>query len=73
MILTAVVWAIDSVVKQCTSNNAPSLTYMKLMQWKNVKLCLRSKDAFVINCVANLIEVKVLYVQQDLRYAISSY
>jgi hypothetical protein len=36
-------------------------------------LCLRSEDAFVINCVANLIEVKVLYVQQDLWYEISSY
>jgi hypothetical protein len=31
-------------------------------------LCLRSEDAFVITCVANLMEVKVLYVQQDLRY-----
>jgi hypothetical protein len=73
MILTAVVWAIDSVVKQSTGNNAPSLTYMKLMQWKNVKLCLRSEDAFVITCVANLMEVKVLYVQQDLPNEISSY
>jgi hypothetical protein len=36
-------------------------------------LCLRSEDAFVITCVANIIEVKVLYVQQDLRYDISSY
>jgi hypothetical protein len=35
--------------------------------------CLRSEDAFVITCVANLMEVKVLYVQQDLRYEISSY
>jgi hypothetical protein len=34
---------------------------------------LRSEDAFVITCVANLMEVKVLYVQQDLRYEISSY
>jgi hypothetical protein len=33
-------------------------------------LCLRSEDAFVITCVANLMEVKVLYVQQDLRYEI---
>jgi hypothetical protein len=32
-----------------------------------VMLCLRSEDAFVITCVANLMEVKVLYVQQDLR------
>jgi hypothetical protein len=36
-------------------------------------LCLRSEDAFVITCVANLMEVKVLYVQQDLRHEISSY
>jgi hypothetical protein len=36
-------------------------------------LCLRSEDAFVITCVANLMEVKVLYVQQDRRYEISSY
>jgi hypothetical protein len=36
-------------------------------------LCLRSEDALVITCVANVMEVKVLYVQQDLRYAISSY
>jgi hypothetical protein len=36
-------------------------------------LCLRSEDAFVITCVANLMEVKVFYVQQDLRYEISSY
>jgi hypothetical protein len=31
------------------------------------RLCLRSEDAFVITCVANLMEVKVLYIQQDLR------
>jgi hypothetical protein len=37
------------------------------------RLCLRSEDAFVIICVANLMEVKVLYVQQDLWYEISSY
>jgi hypothetical protein len=36
-------------------------------------LCLRSEDTFVITCVANLMEVKVLYVQQDLRFEISSY
>jgi hypothetical protein len=36
-------------------------------------LCLRSEDTFVITCVANLMEVKVLYVQQDLRYEVSSY
>jgi hypothetical protein len=39
----------------------------------NAMLCLRSEDAFVITCVANLMEVKVLYVQQDLRYEIYSY
>jgi hypothetical protein len=37
------------------------------------KVCVTSEDAFVITCVANLNEVKVLYVQQDLRYGISSY
>jgi hypothetical protein len=36
-------------------------------------LCLMSEDAFVITCVANLMEVKVLYVQRDLRYEMSSY
>jgi hypothetical protein len=36
-------------------------------------LCLRSEDAFVITCVANLMEVRVLFVQQDLRYEISTY
>jgi hypothetical protein len=36
-------------------------------------LCIRSEDAFVINCVAKLMEVKNLYVQQDLQYEISSY
>jgi hypothetical protein len=40
---------------------------------KLVMLCLRSKDAFVITCVANLMEVKVLYVQYDLRYEIYCY
>jgi hypothetical protein len=40
---------------------------------KPTMLCLRSKDAFVITCVAKLMEVKVLYVQRDLRYEISSY
>jgi coxsackievirus/adenovirus receptor len=37
------------------------------------KVCLRSEDAFVITCVANLMEVKVLYVQRDLQFEISSY
>jgi hypothetical protein len=37
-----------------------------------VKVCLKSEDAFVITRVANLMEVKVSYVQQDLRYEISS-
>jgi hypothetical protein len=36
-------------------------------------LGLRSEDAFVITCVANLMEIKVVYVQRDLRYEISSY
>jgi hypothetical protein len=36
-------------------------------------LCLRTQDAFVINCVDNLMEVKVLNVQEDLRYEIFSY
>jgi hypothetical protein len=36
-------------------------------------LCLRSEDAFIITCVANVKEVKVLYVQQDLRCEMSSY
>jgi hypothetical protein len=36
-------------------------------------LCLRPEDAFFITCVANLMEVEVLYVQQYLRYEISSY
>jgi hypothetical protein len=31
-------------------------------------LRLKSEDAFVVTCVANLMEVKVLYDQQDLRY-----
>jgi hypothetical protein len=38
-----------------------------------IMLYVRTEDAFVITCVANLMEVKVLYVQQDLRYEISSY
>jgi hypothetical protein len=40
---------------------------------QHLMVCLRSEDAFVITCVANLMEVKVLYVQQDLPYEISSY
>jgi hypothetical protein len=36
-------------------------------------LCLRSEDTYVITCVANFMEVKVLYIQQDLPYEISSY
>jgi hypothetical protein len=36
-------------------------------------LCLRSEDAFVITCVANFMEVKVLFIHQNLRYEISSY
>jgi hypothetical protein len=38
-----------------------------------VMLCLRSEDAFVITFVANVMEVKVWYVQQDLRYEMYSY
>jgi hypothetical protein len=38
-----------------------------------IKVCLKSEEAFVITCVANVMEVKVLYVQRDLRYEISSY
>jgi hypothetical protein len=41
--------------------------------WNYGNVCLRSEDVFVIACVANLMEVKVLYIQQDLRYEISSY
>jgi hypothetical protein len=36
--------------------------------YKTHMLCLRPEDAFFITCVANLMEVKVLYVQQDLQY-----
>jgi hypothetical protein len=36
-------------------------------------LCLRSEDAYVTTCVANRMEVKFLYVQQDLLYEISNY
>jgi hypothetical protein len=36
------------------------------------KVYLRSEDAFVITCVANLMEVKVLHIQKDLQYEISS-
>jgi hypothetical protein len=36
------------------------------------KVCLKFEDAFVITCVANVMGIKVLYVQQDLRYEISS-
>jgi hypothetical protein len=46
-------------------------SYSKQMQLPGK---VRSEDAFVvITCVANLMEVKFLYVQQDLRYEISSY
>jgi hypothetical protein len=40
---------------------------------KLVMLCLGSEDAFVITCVANLMEVEVLYVQYDLRYEMYCY
>jgi hypothetical protein len=42
-------------------------------QEKMDMVCLWSEDAFVITCVANFMEVKVLYFQQDLRFEISSY
>jgi hypothetical protein len=52
----------------------PSSTQSKMsMFWGPITLCLRSEVAFLITCVANLIEVKVLYVQQDLRHEISGY
>jgi hypothetical protein len=35
--------------------------------------CLKFEDAFVITCVAIVMEVKVLYIQQDLQYEITSY
>jgi hypothetical protein len=51
-----------------------AIRYMAcLLSQKGGMLCVRSEDAFVITCVANLMEVKVLYVQQDLQYEISSY
>jgi hypothetical protein len=46
------------------------VTFGKLIGSKSTVLCLRSEDAFVITCEANLMEVKVLYIQQDLRYEI---
>jgi hypothetical protein len=56
-----------------------ALSFINQRELFNIKrqevyiLCLRPEDAFVITCVANLMEVKALYVQQDLRYEISSY
>jgi hypothetical protein len=44
-----------------------------LHQLRVTMLCLRSGDTFVITCVANLMEVKALYFQQDLRCEVSSY
>jgi ABC-type polysaccharide/polyol phosphate export permease len=41
-----------------------------LQQTAILRSVLRSEDTFVITCVANLMEVKVLHVQQDLRYEI---
>jgi hypothetical protein len=49
--------------------STPNINY----EVKEAMLCLRAEDAFVITCVANLMEVKALYVQQDMRYEISSY
>jgi hypothetical protein len=54
------------------SHSAESLLTMNDGNAKSM-LCLRSEDAFVLTYVANLMDVKVLYVQQDLRYAISIY
>jgi hypothetical protein len=41
------------------------------MQW--LRRDTEPSDDFVITCIANLMEVKVLCVQQDLRYELSSY
>jgi hypothetical protein len=49
------------------------LPTFQVSQSSAAKLCLMSEDAFVITFVANLMEVKVLYVQQGLWYEISSY
>jgi hypothetical protein len=38
-----------------------------------IMLCLRSKAAFVITCVHNLMEVKVLYIQRGLLHELFSY
>jgi hypothetical protein len=58
----------------CTGRWGDNTYVTKFILPELLKLCLRSEDAFVITCVANLImEVKVLYVQQDLRYEIYSY
>jgi hypothetical protein len=48
-------------------------TVQNITQQQSSELCLRSEDSFVITCVANLMEVKVLYIQQDLWYEISRY
>jgi hypothetical protein len=53
------------------ARNVITARYIKGQHARNLRV-LRSEDAFVITCVASLVEVKVLYVQQDLRYEISS-
>jgi hypothetical protein len=52
---------------QWFSDNVQS-TVQNIKQQQSSELCLRSEDSFVITCVANLMEVKVLYIQQDLWY-----
>jgi hypothetical protein len=57
----------------CKAITAQSNSDFSLTTQPSTMLCLRSEDAFVITCVANLMEVKVLCVQQVLRYEIYSY
>jgi hypothetical protein len=49
------------------------IRFYRQHQFTMAMLCLMSEDVFVIICVANFMEVKVSYVQQVLRYEISSY
>jgi hypothetical protein len=55
---------------QCRPADSSQQSHCQCYSSFIVMLCLRSED--VITCVANLMEVKVLYVQQDLWYEISS-
>jgi hypothetical protein len=59
-VITNLVTYLEFITPLVTSQAQADAIYFDL------KLCLRSEDAFVINCVANLMEVKILYVQQDL-------